>query len=87
MISGGEKIAVALSLRLGITQAISENLDTIMLDEPTIHLDDTRKDELLDLLSEVNIPQMIVVTHDLQMENSATNLITIKKVNGVSYKK
>ena len=48
MISGGEKIAVALALRFGITQVITkEGLDSIILDEPTIHLDDIRRQELI----------------------------------------
>ncbi|WP_424355393.1 AAA family ATPase [Methanobacterium sp. MBAC-LM] len=86
MISGGEKIAVALGLRLGITQALSEgNLELIMLDEPTIHLDGPRRQELIELLKKLAIiPQMIVVTHDDELEEAASNIIKIKKENGVS---
>ena len=86
MVSGGEKIAVALALRLGITQAISKGgLDTILLDEPTIHLDDNRRSELIDLITKMSlIPQMIIVTHETQLENAADNLIKIKKDNGIS---
>lgn len=86
MVSGGEKIAIALALRLGITQAISkEGFDTILLDEPTIHLDDTRKYELLDLFRNIAVvPQMIIVTHEHQLENIADNFITVVKTNGIS---
>lgn len=86
MVSGGEKIAIALALRLGITQAISkEGFDTILLDEPTIHLDDTRKYELLDLFRNIAVvPQMIIVTHEHQLENIADNFITVTKNNGIS---
>ena len=86
MVSGGEKIAIALALRLGITQAMANGeLDTIMLDEPTIHLDSSRKHELINLLKEMSsLPQMIIVTHEAQLENAADNLIKVEKENGIS---
>ena len=86
MVSGGEKIAIALALRLGITQAMSNGeLDTILLDEPTIHLDSSRRHELINLLKEISsLPQMIIVTHEPQLENAADNLIKVEKVNGIS---
>ena len=86
MVSGGEKIAIALALRLGITQALSKGeLDTILLDEPTIHLDSSRKHELINLLKDMSLlPQMIIVTHESQLENAADNLIKVEKENGIS---
>ena len=86
MVSGGEKIAIALALRLGITQAMANGeLDTILLDEPTIHLDSSRRHELINLLKEMSVlPQMIIVTHEPQLENAADNLIKVEKVNGIS---
>lgn len=86
MVSGGEKIAIALALRLGITRAMANGeLDTILLDEPTIHLDSSRKHELINLLKEMSsLPQMIIVTHEAQLENAADNLIKIEKENGIS---
>jgi len=86
MISGGEKIAIALALRLGITQAMSNGeLDTILLDEPTIHLDSSRRHELINLLKDMSLlPQMIIVTHEPQLENAADNLIKVEKENGIS---
>jgi exonuclease SbcC len=86
MVSGGEKIAIALALRLGITQLMSSgNLETILLDEPTIHLDKYRRNELIELLMNMSvIPQMIIVTHDSELENAAENIIKVKKENGIS---
>ena len=86
MVSGGEKIAIALALRLGITKAMSKGeLDTILLDEPTIHLDSSRRHELINLLKEMSLlPQMIIVTHESQLENAADNLIKVEKENGIS---
>lgn len=86
MVSGGEKIAIALALRLGITKAMSKgDLDTILLDEPTIHLDSSRRHELINLLKDMSVlPQMIIVTHESQLENAADNLIKVEKENGIS---
>lgn len=87
MISGGEKIAVALALRLGITQVLSGgSLELIMLDEPTIHLDVYRRQELIDLLKKMSIiPQMIIVTHDADLEDAADNILRIEKEEGASF--
>ncbi|MDR2624249.1 MAG: SMC family ATPase [Methanobrevibacter sp.] len=80
MVSGGEKIGIALSLRFGITKAISKgNTNTILLDEPTIYLDDYRRDELIGIIGNVDIPQMIIVTHDNELENAADKVIKVEK--------
>ena len=86
MVSGGEKIAIALSLRLAITQAMSKgNIETILLDEPTIHLDNFRRQELINVLRSMKIiPQMIIVTHDSELETAADTLIKIEKEDGIS---
>lgn len=86
MVSGGEKIAIALALRLGITKAMSKgNIETILLDEPTIHLDNYRRHELIDLLRGMStLPQMIIVTHDSELENAADNIIKVQKEDGIS---
>ena len=86
MISGGEKIAVALALRLGIIQTLSGgNLELIMLDEPTIHLDAYRRQELIELLNRMSIiPQMIIVTHDPDLEEAADHIFRVKKEEGES---
>ena len=86
MVSGGEKIAIALALRLGITKSMAKgDLETILLDEPTIHLDDSRRQELINLLKEMSLlPQMIIVTHENQLESAADNLIKVEKENGIS---
>ncbi|WP_461462013.1 AAA family ATPase [Methanobrevibacter sp.] len=86
MVSGGEKIAIALALRLGITKAMSNGaMETILLDEPTIHLDSFRRGELIDLLRKMStLPQMIIVTHDEELENAADNIIKVVKNQGNS---
>lgn len=86
MASGGEKIAIALSLRLGIASAITANIiETILLDEPTTYLDEFRKQEFVNVIQSISlVPQMIIITHDAELENAANNIVTVEKRNGQS---
>ncbi|RMF89530.1 MAG: hypothetical protein D6733_06095 [Methanobacteriota archaeon] len=86
MLSGGERIAAALALRVGLSKALSGPvMELIILDEPTIHLDSQRRRELVDIIKRLaTIPQTIVVTHDKEFEESADRIIEVKKVNGLS---
>lgn len=85
-LSGGEQIAAALSLRLGITETLMErNVGCIILDEPTIHLDKTRVHELSNLLRKMEmVPQSIIVTHEEALEGIADTIIKVHKENGES---
>lgn len=86
MISGGEIIAIAIALRLGIAKTLVKgNLELMILDEPTVHLDSYRRHELIDVIKKLSvIPQMIIVTHDAGLEEAAHNILRIKKENGIS---
>jgi exonuclease SbcC len=73
-LSGGEKVAVALALRLGIANIMGSNkLDFIILDEPTVHLDDERRKSLVKIISEAfkeglgPISQTVIITHDAEI--------------------
>jgi len=70
-LSGGEKVAVALALRLGIAYMMGSNkLDFVILDEPTTHLDEERRKALVQIISEAfregagPLAQLIIITHD-----------------------
>ena len=86
MASGGEKIAIALSLRLGIAQSVTANtIETILLDEPTTYLDELRKQEFVNTIQDISlVPQMVLITHDPELENAADNIIMVEKRNGQS---
>jgi exonuclease SbcC len=73
-LSGGEKVAVALALRLGIAHLMgSSKLDFVILDEPTTHLDEERKKALVKIISEAfregtgPLSQMLIITHDSEI--------------------
>ena len=82
-LSGGEKVSIALALRLGMAHLMgSSNLNFIILDEPTTHLDQERRKSLVSVLSQAfesnidAISQFIIITHDSEIfENS--NIDTI----------
>ena len=82
-LSGGEKVAVALALRLSIAYMMGSNkLDFIILDEPTAHLDEDRRRGLVRILSEAfregvgPLAQLIIITHDSEIfENSEVDQI------------
>jgi len=82
-LSGGEKVSVALALRLGMAHFMgSSNLNFIILDEPTTHLDQERRKSLVNVLAQAfesnidAISQFIIITHDSEIfENSNIDAI------------
>ncbi|TDA25297.1 MAG: hypothetical protein DSO00_08885, partial [Archaeoglobi archaeon] len=88
-LSGGEKVAVAIALRLAIAKAISGRISTVIMDEPTTHLDEERRRELVGMMREFfregsSIPQMIIVTHHRELEEVADTVYRVEKVDGIS---
>ncbi|RUM40744.1 MAG: hypothetical protein DSY34_04760 [Desulfurobacterium sp.] len=84
--SGGQQIAFALSLRFAMARYFAQNFELLILDEPTIHLDQQRRQSLTDLLIKLKakIPQMIIVTHDPELEVVGDRVIRVRNVNGIS---
>ena len=79
-LSGGEKVSVALALRLGMASLLGvSNLNLMILDEPTTHLDAERKKSLVGVLSQLsNISnsespmQFLIITHDAEIFEDST---------------
>ncbi len=90
-LSGGEKTAIALAYRLALNQVINNLVssiktnDLIVLDEPTDGFSDEQITRIKDVLDELNIKQVIVVSHEPKIESFVDNVIKIKKENHVSY--
>jgi exonuclease SbcC len=83
-LSGGEQVSVALALRLGMAKLLgASNLNLMILDEPTTHLDAERKKSLVEVLAQLsNISnsetpmQFIIITHDTEIfEDSSVEKI------------
>ncbi len=84
-ISGGERVALAIALRLAIAQVLSGRVETIIMDEPTTHLDETRRKELVSILNSFFreggriIPQMLIISHHREIEDVADVIYSVKK--------
>ncbi len=79
-LSGGEKVSVALALRLGMASLLgASNLNLMILDEPTTHLDAERKKSLVGVLSQLSEisnsetrMQFLIITHDAEIFEDST---------------
>ncbi|MEM1619432.1 MAG: SMC family ATPase [Fervidicoccaceae archaeon] len=93
-LSGGESVAAAISFLLALRRTVEELLigksvlGFMVLDEPTIHLDDERRTALARIFSEFQggrvIPQLIVVTHEDDMKEVGDSVVLVERVGGAS---
>lgn len=91
-LSGGERTAVALAYRLALNQILNSLLSQIktrglvILDEPTDGFSDQQLDKVRDILNELNVNQLILVSHEPKIESFVDNVIRFKKEGGISRK-
>jgi len=79
-LSGGEQVSVALALRLGMASLLgAQNLNLMILDEPTTHLDSEHRKALVGVLSQlsnltnIQVPmQFIIISHDAEIFDDST---------------
>ncbi|MEK6913366.1 MAG: hypothetical protein AABW47_01715 [Nanoarchaeota archaeon] len=89
-LSGGERTAIALAYRLGLNQVINSLMskiktrDLVILDEPTDGFSEQQLDKMRDVLLQLNVKQLIIVSHEQKMEGFVSNIIKFKKENGIT---
>ncbi len=89
-LSGGEKTAVALAYRLALNKVINDFISTIhtkdllILDEPTDGFSSEQLDKMRDVLEELHIAQLIVVSHETKIESFVDKIVRIEKQGHVS---
>ena len=89
-LSGGEKTAGALAYRLALNQVINNLIvniktkDLLILDEPTDGFSEDQLDKVRLVLDELNIKQVIMVSHESKIESFVNNVIILNKKEGVS---
>jgi len=89
-LSGGEKTAAALAYRLALNQVINDLIgviktrDLLILDEPTDGFSNTQLDRMKDVLDELNMSQILLVSHDSKIESFVDNVIRLRKNEHVS---
>ncbi|HOU15542.1 MAG TPA: SMC family ATPase [Anaerolineae bacterium] len=83
-LSGGEQVAAALSVRLALLRAMSA-IRVAFFDEPTAHLDETRRSNLAAQLTQIKgFDQLFVISHDDTFEQDTHHVVHVAKVGGVS---
>ena len=84
-LSGGEKTAAALAYRLALNQIINslnagiKTNDLLILDEPTDGFSPEQLDRLRILMDELRIPQIILVSHEPQIESFVRTVLRFEK--------
>jgi len=89
-LSGGEKTSVALAYRLSLNRVINDFIgqiktkDLIILDEPTDGFSTEQLDKIREVLDQLNMKQVIIVSHESKIESFVDNVIRIGKDEHIS---
>ena len=87
-LSGGERTSLALAFRLALAQVVrslgSLHLDTLLLDEPTDGFSPEQVVRMGELLNELELPQVILVSHEDALSGIADRVVRVVKVDGAS---
>lgn len=89
-LSGGEKTSFALAYRLALNKVINDVLsaiktkDLLILDEPTDGFSTEQLDKVREVIDQLDISQIIIVSHEPKLESFVQNIIRIDKSHDVS---
>ena len=88
-LSGGEKTSVALAYRLALNHMVKEvsgvdQSNLLILDEPTDGFSTEQLSRVRDVLLELRAPQLIIVSHERELESFADHVFRVVKENGAS---
>jgi len=88
-LSGGEKTSLALAYRLSlntIVQKVSAGIKSnlLILDEPTDGFSKEQLFKIREILDELKCPQVVMVSHEKELESFAHQVMRIEKKNGIS---
>jgi exonuclease SbcC len=86
-LSGGEKSALALAYRLALNKIINEKYqdvktkDLLILDEPTDGFSIEQVNRMQVVFQRLGIPQIIIISHERNLESFVSEIITFSKKN------
>jgi len=84
-LSGGEKMAAAIAIRIALLSLMTSNLRLLFLDEPTANMDDARRNQLAEQIAHLEgLNQLFVITHDDAFERAAHHVLLVFKHNDIS---
>jgi len=74
--SGAQQCALGLCIRLALLKALGQVVNIMLIDEPTIHLDDTRISDLRMFLTYLSKQtQLFICTHDTNIIDSMAGVV------------
>ena len=89
-LSGGERTAIALAYRLSLNRVVNSLMsriktkDLVILDEPTDGFSEQQLDKMRDVLRQLEVKQLIIVSHEPKIESFVENVIRFHKEHGIS---
>lgn len=89
-LSGGEKTCVALSYRLALNKVINDVVsgiktkDMLILDEPTDGFSTEQLDRVREVIEQLKMRQLIIVSHEPKIESFVQHVLRISKEGHVS---
>ena len=88
-LSGGEKTSIALAYRLTLNSLIRKETESmksnlLILDEPTDGFSKTQLSKVRELLDELHSQQIILVSHEKELETYVDNVFQVSKSEGYS---
>ena len=88
-LSGGERSSISLAYRLALNDILRESINSlkdglIILDEPTEGFSRDQINKFSDILDSMGLNQIIIVTHERELESIADKIIRVEKENNES---
>jgi exonuclease SbcC len=88
-LSGGEKTSVALAYRLALNSIVQQvsigiKSNILIMDEPTDGFSKEQLYKVREILNELQCPQIILVSHETELESFADHIYRIGKIGGIS---
>jgi len=88
-LSGGERTSIALAYRFALNAIVQEDIgsgtgDLVILDEPTDGFSKEQIQKMRDVIEELHSRQVILVSHEEELESMADKIMRVEKVNGTS---
>ena len=87
-LSGGERTSVALAYRLALSQMVQQYSEagpsSLILDEPTDGFSREQLGRVREILDEIANPQVVIVSHERELESMADQIYRVTKVDGES---
>ena len=87
-LSGGERTSVALAYRLALSQMVQKVVESgptsLILDEPTDGFSKEQLGRVREVLDEMATPQVVIVSHERELESMADQIYRVVKVGNES---